>query len=80
MISTLIEGIIEVLFRFIVEIFLFSTGELILFILTLGKRTPTWKRDQAEHPAKTFIFIDISILIGFLFWIVTLVFGVKMLM
>lgn len=72
MISTLLEGIIHVLFRFIVGIFFFSTGEIILFIFTLGKRRPTWKRDQSEHPAKTFLFIDISILIGFLFWILAL--------
>lgn len=75
MIGTLLEGIVEILFRFIGGTFLFFTGELILFLLTLGKRTPTWERE--EQPVKTFLFMDISILIGFIFWIVVLSFAVK---
>lgn len=80
MITTLLEGIVEILLRIIGGTFLFFTGELILFLFTLGKRTPTWKRDQSEHLAKTFLFMDISILIGFVFWIVVLSFAVKMFM
>lgn len=78
MISTLLEGISTILLKCIVDFFLFATGEFILFLLTLGRRTPTWKRDQSEHLVKTFLFIDISIIIGFLFWIFVLLFAVKM--
>ena len=77
MIGAVLEGAIEIIFGFIVEVFLFSTGEIILYILTLGKRTPTWKRGYKEHVLKTFIFIDVSVLLGFFFWILAIAFIVK---
>ena len=78
MIGSVFEGIVEIIFRLFVEVFLFSTGEIILYILTLGKRNPTFKRDESEHVLKTFIFIDISVVVGFIFWMVAIIFIVKL--
>ena len=77
MIGVVFEGIVEIIFEFIVEVFLFFTGEIILYILTLGKRTPTFKIEDSEHLAKIFILMDISVVVGFIFWLLAIVFVVK---
>lgn len=77
MIGFVLEGVVEVVFGFIVDIFLFFTGEIILYILTLGKRTPTFKRREREHVVKIFLLIDISVVVGFIFWLLAIVFVVK---
>ncbi len=40
MFSNVAESVLEFLFRVFVEILYFYTGEIILYILTFGRRTP----------------------------------------
>lgn len=61
--------IFEILFRIIVEFLLFYTGEFILFIVTFGYRKPRWDYYAKEKPSKFVIFTEISIWIGFAFWL-----------
>ncbi len=77
MIGVVFEGIVEIIFEFIVEVFLFFTGEIILYILTLGKRTPTFKIGDSEHLTKIFLLMDISVVVGFIFWLLAIVCVVK---
>ena len=77
MIGVVFEGIVEIIFELIVEVFLFFTGEIILYILTLGKRTPTFKIEESENLAKIFLLMDISVVVGFIFWLLAIVCVVK---
>ena len=69
MIGVAAEGIIQLLFHVVVEIFFIGTGEIILYIISLGKRTPVWKRESKGGATKLAILIDLSFIIGFIFWL-----------
>ena len=69
MLSDIIEGMLKFIFRVIVEIFCFYTGEIILYILTLGRKKPRWNYYLDASPSKFIILTEISFWIGFLFWI-----------
>jgi len=77
MIDDIVEGaakgilriIFEILFRIIVEIVLFYTGEILLFVLTLGRKKPRWDYYAGEKPSKYVIFTEISVWLGFAFWL-----------
>ncbi|MFA5353385.1 MAG: hypothetical protein WC291_04085 [Thermodesulfovibrionales bacterium] len=80
MIDDMVEGGIRVvlgavgrfLFRLIVEIFLFYTGEIVLFILTLGRKKPRWDSYAAEKPTRFWVLTDLSALVGLVFWLAVL--------
>lgn len=61
--------IFEILFRIIVEFILFYTGEIVLFVITLGYKKPRWDYYAEEKPSKFVIFTEISVWIGFAFWL-----------
>jgi len=69
MIGVAIEGFIQLLFHVIFEIFFIGTGEIVLYILTLGKRKPVWKRDANRSSGKLGVLIDLSFILGFMFWL-----------
>ncbi len=69
MIGVAAEGIIQLIFHVIIEIFFIGTGEIILYIISLGKRKPVWKRESKSGSIKLAIFIDLSFIIGFIFWL-----------
>lgn len=69
MVGAVVEGIITVIFQVIFEVFFMGTGEILLFIITFGKRKPVWKRDNNDSTVKTFILLDFSVIIGFVFWV-----------
>ena len=69
MIGVAIEGFIQLLFHVIVEIFLIGTGEIALYILTLGKRKMVWKREANRSSGKLGVLINLSFIIGFIFWL-----------
>ena len=49
---------------FFLETFLFYTGEIVLFILTFGKKKPRWKYYTDKSASKFIIFTQISLWIG----------------
>lgn len=69
MIGIAVEGIIQLLFHVIFEIFFIGTGEIILYVFTIGKRKPVWKRETKGSSAKVGVLIDLSFIIGFVFWL-----------
>ena len=69
MIGIAVEGIIQLLFHVIFEIFFIGTGEIILYVFTIGKKKPVWKRETKGSSAKLGVLIDLSFIIGFVFWL-----------
>lgn len=69
MLSDIIEGMFKFIFRVIVEILCFYTGEIILYTLTLGRKKPRWNYYLDASPSKFIILTEISFWIGFFFWI-----------
>jgi len=69
MVKTIFKGIVRFLFELIVEFFLFYTGEIVLFILTFGKKKPRWNYYTDESPSKWVIFTELSTWIGIAFWL-----------
>ena len=69
MIGIVLEGILQVIIHVIFEVFFIGTGEIILYVLSMGRRKPVWKRDISEGSLKLGIFIDLSFIIGFVFWL-----------
>jgi len=67
-------GIIEEVAKFILRLifdFLFAwTGEIVLFVVTLGRHKPRWDLYTKESPARFVIFSEISLWIGMAFWVV----------
>ena len=77
MIGVAAEGVIQLAFHVIFEIFFIGSGEILLYLLTFGKRKPVWKRDHQGGAARLALLIDFSFILGFVFWITVawLVFG-----
>jgi hypothetical protein len=69
MLSDIIEGILKFIFRVFAEIICFYTGEIILYILTFGRKKPRWDYYLNASPTKFIILTEISFWIGFFFWI-----------
>jgi len=67
--SEIILDILKATPRFIIEIICFYTGELILFVLTLGKRKPRKDFYTSERGSKFVIFSEFSTWLGLAFWI-----------
>ena len=42
MLSDIVEGILEFIFHIFIEVVCFYTGEMILLILTIGRKKPRW--------------------------------------
>lgn len=56
------------------EVFIFYTGELVLYALTIGKRQPNWDFMAYEKDSKFTISRDPSTIVGIVFWIVLITF------
>lgn len=70
--------ILKFFFRFIFEIVFEWTGEILLFVLTLGKHKPRWNLYVEEKPAKFVIFTELSLWIGIAFWVAVIALSYKL--
>lgn len=64
-----LKGISRLLFEILIECFFFYTGEIVLLIVTLGKKKPRWDYYTDESPSRWVIFTEISTWIGIAFWL-----------
>lgn len=73
MIEDIFEGCFKVIgvifFKLFFEIIGFYTGEILLFVVTFGKKKPRWDYYAEENPSKFVILTEISVWIGLAFWI-----------
>jgi hypothetical protein len=63
------EGVLRLLFHFVIEIVFFYTGECVLYVVTFGTKKPRWDYYARERPLKFVVRTEISWWIGFLFWV-----------
>ena len=68
-IEDVVEGVIRFVFHLILEVVFFYTGEIILYVLTLGRKKPRWDFYSKESPFRWAALTEISWWIGFLFWV-----------
>ena len=65
----------DVVFEFlwlIAEIVLFYTGEVVLFVLTLGRKKPRWDAYAGSDSMRAGCLSESSIVIGLVFWLATI--------
>ncbi len=63
------KGILRFLFQLLVEFIFFYTGEIVLFIATLGKKKPRWNYYADESTSRFVIFTEVSTWLGIIFWL-----------
>ena len=61
------------LFWLIFETLITLTGEVILWILTLGKHKPRWDLNTSESSSRFVLFTELSFWVGLSFWIIVVV-------
>ncbi len=67
--KAVVKSILIFIFEIVVETILFYTGEIVIFISTLGKRKPRWDYYTNESASKFIIFTELSTWLGIAFWI-----------
>jgi len=67
--KAIFKGVSRFVFDILIEIFFFYTGEIFLYIVTLGHKKPRWDYYENESPSKWVIFTEISTWIGIAFWL-----------
>ncbi len=70
--SSIIEAIAETILQAILECVMFYTGEIVLFILTLGFKKPRWDIYADKRPSIWVLLTDFSVLVGLAFWLLAI--------
>ncbi|HEY3303940.1 MAG TPA: hypothetical protein VGL70_10455 [Candidatus Binatia bacterium] len=69
----IVDGIVEegfkVVLRIIFEVIFFYTGEIVLYLLTLGMKKPRWDFYAKERRVRWVVYTEISWWIGFFSWV-----------
>lgn len=64
-----LKGTLRFAFQIVVEVLFFYTGEIVIFVITFGKRKPRWNYYSDESTSRFVIFTEGSTWIGFAFWL-----------
>ena len=72
-IEGLAKGALRFLFWIFVEVLLLYTGEIILYLITFGRKKPRWDYYADVSGGKWVIFTELSTYVGFATWL--LIFG-----
>ncbi|MCD4767597.1 MAG: hypothetical protein K8R34_13930 [Methanosarcinales archaeon] len=67
------EFIFESIFVFIIEVICFNTGEIIVYVLTFGKKKPRWDYIKNNKFSKLALLTETTILVGLIFWILVII-------
>lgn len=73
----MIEDILIFLLRLVLDIFFVTTGELILYLLSLGKHKPRFDLYTKSASWKFVFFSELSGIVGMTFWIIFLIILIK---
>lgn len=68
-IEGLVKGTLRLIFWLFVEVLLFYTGEIILYIVTFGRKRPRWNYYADVSGGKWVLLTDLSTCIGFATWL-----------
>jgi len=66
----MIMDFLLLLLRFIIEILFALTGEILLFLLTLGRHKPRWDLYASDNAGRFVLFSEVSTWIGVAFWLI----------
>ncbi len=77
MLEDVLAVIVRVLFRCVVEVGFFYTGEIVLFVVTLGRHRPRWDFYVSEGGAAYAFLTEFSTWIGAAIWIGAFVHAVR---
>jgi hypothetical protein len=75
----MIEEAAKFILQVLLEAFFTWTGEIVLFVITLGKHKPRWDLYTKESPSRFVIFSEVSLWIGITFWIAAIAVAYKIL-
>lgn len=64
--TEIIFEIVSFIFRLVFDIIMVWTGEIVLFIITLGRHRPRWDQYTSETFGRFVVFTEISLWIGVL--------------
>jgi len=67
------EIIFESIFDLIFAVICFNTGEIIVYILTFGRKKPRWDYIRTHKFSKLTLLAETTILIGLIFWILVII-------
>ena len=70
---------LEFLFRLVFAILCASTGEIVLFLLTLGRHKPRWDLYAKDPSGRFVIFSEIGLWIGVALWLSVILISPKLL-
>jgi len=71
-VTDIIEEIAKFLFRIIFDVLMVGTGEVVLWVMTGGRRTPRWDQFASERPARMVVLSELSCWVGIASWLVML--------
>lgn len=64
--------VLVVLAGLMFEVFIYYTGEIVIYVITLGKHKPRWDFLDYEKGSKYIINTDLSTIVGIIFWVVVI--------
>lgn len=67
--KTIFRSIVRFIFEILIEVVFFYTGEIVIYIITFGRRKPRWDYYVDESASKWVFFSEISTWIGIAFWL-----------
>ena len=65
----LARGIGYFIYYALIEVICYPTGEIVLYILSFGKKKPRWDYYLNDKPSKFVILTEISVWVGIFFWV-----------
>jgi len=67
------EELLKIIANLFVKIFIegigFYTGEILLFLFTFGRKRIRWDYYAEEKPTRFVVLTELSVWIGFVFWV-----------
>ena len=67
--GNMIVDVVLFMVRIVVEVLFAWTGEVILFVFTLGRHKPRWDLYASDRPIRFVVFSEVSTWIGIAFWL-----------
>ena len=68
--------ILLTIIQFIFETIFFITGEIVLYLITLGGRKISWNFDLGAESSLLGSITETSILVGFITWLLIIIFSI----
>ena len=75
MVDDFLKIIVTFVFKLIFEVIGFYTGEVLLFLLSFGRKKIRWDFYAEEKPSKFVYLTEASVWIGGIFWICIILFS-----